>query len=296
MRIRRALAAGGATPVNPSTGFEHFGASGASGAGTSVAAGGVANTIGDWVPLSAGGAGGALENAITELEFFLHTGGSASARYLVEIGVGEPGAQQRIVAPMWVIPNTAGMKSLIYLRNLPAGSKLWARAASTGGGATIFVRGRGRIRVAGIPPWFDNCERIWPGGAESIALTLPNTVDVAFVNAADTGWTTYKAATDRAYGALTLNLGMRASVQYPVTANQYVNFRVGIGDAGGGLPTQVIHEQPMFVTVTSPLYGGPTPQPILHDLPAGVRLAVELVSDKAVAAGDVAAPILDGLW
>lgn len=277
---------GGSAPVsNFSTKTEFFGRTGTAGAAITSGAVGVK---GDWAALAAGGPSGALQNDITDLLIGFQGAGAASARFLFDLGVGDGtlGGTTVVIDNIWAIPSTTNIKLLAYPLNRYAGERLWLRCSSSGAGNTVQAYGRGLIRSTGMPPRYNNCAQVYPGGSASLTNTLPNTLDITMVTAAGAGfvqWTPELAAAN----ALAFNMGMRSAAAQ-VTTNQNVLLR-----AAKGATPELFYEAAGLVQNAAPVFNG-TIQPAFHDL-TGQRLVLEVLAGTA-GVNDIIAPQVWRLW
>ncbi|WP_337186699.1 hypothetical protein [Phenylobacterium sp.] len=279
MRIISPPAAVGGGAVDIDTAYESFGNAAAK--GTQIVSG-AAHTKGAWTQLVASGVDGAVGNHLTGFTITACEAGSSTTRGLMDIGVGDGDGGTTVLIPnISVMVGTVGVFSIAFDGlNLAAGQKLWARWQSQGSGATIWVRGEGEIRTPAHPPGFAICELLAGGTANSV----PNSVDLAFVAAPDTGWTTVAALPHDA-GAFVVNLGLRANAGTSFSPQRAV-LRLGYGGVGAGDAVKV-HDSPVEVSGSGPYFRSLVARTIRKALPAGTRIACEVY---AGAAGDVAAP------
>lgn len=256
------------------------------GSGVSVQASASVNVMGAWAELIAATAG-----AYAGFWIIIQAASTSSARFLVEIGIGAAAAETVIIPGIPATPATAGNGEVVLFvpLNVPAGSRLSARCQSATGSATIAVSLIAEIRNANHAPLYDNCERISsvPSG------TYASNLDVAFVTATNTGWTTVAASTARAYGAVLVMAGLRASTTAPATAQQF-SMRLGLGGSGATDAT-LFFKAPSSTLAATPV-GGRCPGFLARKaIAASSRLAVEFVAATA-AAGDVMAPFVLGFY
>lgn len=276
MRIIRRTASGGA-PTNPNTKTEFFGRVNPN-AGTPLVTGAVANTKGSWVQLQAGGPGGALQNDITDLVISIQGGSSASARYLVDIGVGDgtPDNTTVVIDDIWAVPTTGNVRQVAFLLNRFAGERVWARAASNSTSVSLGgVYGRGIIRQAGMVPRFNTCSQIRPIAA-SLTNALPNTKNVTVTATPDAGWTEWVPSVDPC-GALALNIGLQSGGTTPSTTQ---NAFLRVGKGAGAPPAELVHEASVLLQNSQVGFYSPTIQPVQHDF-TGQRLSFELLGGTA---------------
>lgn len=258
---------GGGSPQNIDTTYERVGFT-ATGTGTSIQAGAVANTkAATFTTLSA-----ATSGSFAGFWVFLQISSTSAARFLIDIAVGAAPSETVIVPDIFSTPGVVGVGEQILFCpiNVAAGTRISARSQSSTGSATIQVAIIGEIRTANHPPLYNNCERVTTNPTN----TFPSGTDIAGVATADTGWVTLKDPTARTYGALLSMIGTQTSATAADNA-QSVSFRLATGAAASEVwffstlsngPATTSPSMPRFPLI-----------PIYKTIPSGTRLAGEIL-------------------
>lgn len=244
---------------------------------------------------------GSTTGDLVDLELHFGVGSSSTARFLVDIALGGVGSEVILIPDIWVQPNTVGfgIKVFRFKLNVPAGTRISARAASTANATSLYAAVVGRVRTVNDPPGFNHCEFIYPyassAGMPLASGALPSTLDVTGVTSANTGWTTISpvGGTTRAYGALVANAGLRASGASPATAAQQATLRLGLGGSGATDAT-IFHQKGVVIASGTPPFPLMMPWMIQKAIPSGSRVAMEML--VATSAPDLIAAQAWGLY